>query len=186
MQGHKDSPLTEKGIRQAQLLADALVNVELEAIYSSSSGRTVQTARILSEARDIPVIPMDELREINLGEWEGHVFSEVEKSFPVEYKNFWEFPHLYTPVGGETFSQLRQRVGGALQAIVRRHEGKNVLVVTHAVALKMIMMLVENKELKELWSGAFIHPASLSLAEYGEGAWTAVQWGDTAHYAELE
>ncbi len=188
MQGHKDSDLTEKGKRQAALLSKTLEDIELEAVYSSSSGRTLQTSRIIAENRNIPIIPMDSLKEINLGNWEGMVFSEAEKEYPREFKNFWEYPHLYKPVGGEEFTDVINRIKCTLELLASRHDGKSIMVVTHAVSLKVILMIVENKELKDLWSGAFMHPTSLSVVEYDQGSagWKAVKWGDISHYEECE
>ncbi len=184
MQGHLDSPLTDTGKRQAQLLSKALEGVEFEAIYSSSSGRTLQTAHIVAGKRDIPIIPMDILREINLGEWEGKVFIEVEKNDPEQYENFWKSPHLYIPAGGEEFADIKKRIGDILQTLIKRHDGKNIMLVTHTVSLKTIMMIVENKELKDFWSGAYVHPTSLSVIEYENDRWNVVKWGDISHYGE--
>lgn len=182
MQGHKDSELTEKGRQQAAQLAKALEKVELEAVYSSSSGRAIQTSQIIIGHRNIPLVPMDSLREINLGKWEGMVFADAEREYPVQFRNFWEFPHLYEPVGGEDFSDVAKRLDSTLRYLAERHDGDSVMVVTHAVALKLIMMMVEQKELKDLWNGAFMHPTSLNIIEYGKGGWKAVKWGDTSHY----
>ena len=184
MQGRKDSPLTEKGKQQAVLLSKALADVELEAIYSSSSGRTMQTARIIAGSRNIPIIPLDSLREINLGEWEGMNTAEAEKQYPEQYRNFWKFPHLYEPVGGESFGDLISRIGETLELLANRHNGKSIMVVTHAVILKTIALIVEKKELKDLWSGAFMYPTSLSIIERGGDGWKAVKWGDISHYEE--
>lgn len=182
MQGHKDSELTEKGRQQAAKLAKALENVEFETVYSSSSGRTMQTSQIIAGKRNIPVIPMDSLREINLGEWEGRTTSDVEREYPIESRNFWEFPHLYEPVGGESFSDAADRIEKTLGLLAERHSEGNVLVVTHAVSLKLITLIVEHKEMKDLWNGAYVHPTSLSIIEYGNDGWKAVKWGDTSHY----
>jgi broad specificity phosphatase PhoE len=182
MQGHLDSELTDTGKRQAQLLSRALEDIEFEAVYSSSSGRTLQTAQILVGKRSLPIIPMDSLREIDLGKWEGQIFTEVEKNYPEQFKNFWELPHLYIPAGGEEFSDIIKRAGDTLQALISRHDGKNIMLVTHTVTLKAIRMIVENKELKDLWSGAYIQPTSLSVAEYDNGQWNAIKWGDISHY----
>lgn len=186
MQGHKDSPLTEKGEHQAALLARALADVELEAIYSSSSGRTLQTSRIIVGSRNIPIIPLDSLREINLGKWEGMTSAEAEKDFPEQFKNFWEFPHLYEPVGGEKFDDVINRISDTLELLASRHDGKNIMVVTHAAVLKTITLIVEKKELKDLWSGAYMHPTSLSIIEHDRAGWRAVRWGDISHYERYE
>ena len=182
MQGHKDSELTEKGRQQAAQLGKSLETVGFEAVYSSSSGRTIQTSQLITGIRNIPVIPMDSLREINLGKWEGMSVTDAERDYPEEYRNFWEFPHLYEPIGGERFSDVTDRLDSALRYIAERHDNGNVMIVTHAVSLKLITLMVEQKELKYLWSGAYMHPTSLSIIEYGNDGWTAVKWGDTSHY----
>ncbi len=182
MQGHKDSELTDKGRRQAAQLAKALETVELEVVYSSSSGRTMQTSRIIAGNRDIPVIPMDSLKELNLGKWEGMIASDVEREYPVQYRNFWEFPHLYETVGGETLTDAMDRIKKTLEYITERHRDGNVLIVTHAVTLKLITLIAEQKEMKDLWKGAYVHPTSLSIIEYENVGWKAVKWGDISHY----
>jgi len=184
MQGHNDSPLTELGIMQAESLAGALKDVEFEAAYSSSSRRALQTARIIVGDRDVPVVPMDGLMEINLGVWEGLVSSEVERLYPDEFKNFWEYPHRYTPVGGESFGALVDRVGRTLETLTRRHNSGNLLVVTHAVTLKAITTYIEKKEIKDLWTGAYMKQACLNLLECEDGKWNPVVWGDVSHYEE--
>jgi probable phosphoglycerate mutase len=79
MQGQKNSELTDRGRQQAALLSKALEDVELEAAYSSSSERALQTSRIIVGDRNIPIVPLDSLREINFGEWEGRNAGDVEK-----------------------------------------------------------------------------------------------------------
>ena len=184
MQGHKDSPLTELGITQAEALAGALKDVEFEAAYSSSSRRALQTARIIVGDRDIPVVPMDGLMEIYLGIWEGLAFSEVEELYPEEYNSFSEYPQRYKPVAGESFEALVDRAGRTMETLARRHNGGNLLVVTHAVTLKAIATYVEKKEIKDIWTGAYIKQASLNLLEYEDGKWNPVIWGDVSHYEE--
>lgn len=184
MQGHRDSPLSELGIRQAEWLAEALTDVEFEAAYSSSSRRALQTARIITGSRDIPVVPMDGLMEINLGEWEGLSVSEAERLYPEQYKNFWNFPHRYIPVGGETIEALIERAGRTLETLAMRHKEGNLLVVTHAVTLKAIIAYVERKEIKDLWSGEYMKQACLNVLEYDDGKWNPVVWGDVSHYRE--
>ncbi|HEX2946663.1 MAG TPA: histidine phosphatase family protein [Clostridia bacterium] len=183
-QGHKDSPLSELGVRQAEWLAEALVGVEFESVYSSSSRRALQTARIIAGSRDIPVVPMDGLMEINLGEWEGMFLSEIEGRYPEEYSNFQNSPHRYKPVGGETIEALIDRAGRTMETIARRHNDGNVLVVTHAVTLKAIAAFIENKAVKDLWTGAYMKQACLNIVDYNDGIWSPVIWGDVSHYME--
>ncbi|WP_412973888.1 histidine phosphatase family protein [Paenibacillus sp. OAS669] len=71
LQGHKDSPLTNLGKRQAKWLGASLKEIEFDAIYSSPSPRTYQTAEIIREERKIELSSCDSLKEIGLGSWEG-------------------------------------------------------------------------------------------------------------------
>ena len=56
MQGWKDSPLTDRGIKQARQLSERLSEVSFDAIYSSTSNRAVRTAEIIKGERSLEVI----------------------------------------------------------------------------------------------------------------------------------
>src|SRR5688572_19962610 len=71
MQGHADSPLTEDGLRQARQLAQRLTQIEFKALYSSDSGRALETARIVAAATGHEIIVDSRLRERNFGVFEG-------------------------------------------------------------------------------------------------------------------
>lgn len=109
LQGQQDSPLSELGRKQAHDAAEKLAGEDISAAYSSSSPRAVRTTQILLGARDLPIRQMDQLREINLGVWEGKHKEEVCRRFPVEYQAFWERPNHYQTVDGETFHELHPR-----------------------------------------------------------------------------
>lgn len=183
MQGQKNSPLTELGKQQAKWLGNRLNEVAIDIIISSSSGRAVQTAEIIRGNRDIAIIPNDNLREISLGAWEGMSDAEVESSYPEEHNNFWHFPHLYQPVaGGETFFQVWSRVSNEVEKIIAYYSGKNILIVTHATALKTLLAYFENKDLKDLWSGPFMKATCLNLVEIEKSGREIVFEGDISHY----
>lgn len=124
LQGHLDSPLTDLGKRQAQWLSEHLIDIELDAIYSSASPRAMHTAEIIRD----------------MGTWEGKGRSDLEREYRDEYYKFWNEPHAFIPTnGGEDFVQLQDRLISQVNQIISKHNGGNVLMVTHAVALKVIM-----------------------------------------------
>jgi probable phosphoglycerate mutase len=124
---------------QAAWLHDSLTDVAFDAIYTSPSGRTVHTAKILCGSRSIPVIETDLLKEINMGEWEGRLNEDIRKLYPKEHRSFWEFPHEYEPASGESFKDVYERAKEIIEYIIKEHCGRNVLVVTHAAMLKTIL-----------------------------------------------
>lgn len=82
MQGRSDSPLTAHGIWQAQQLARRLKDEKIDAIYSSPTPRAARTAEILKGSRGLQVRLLDDLMEINLGDWEGRKFFRSSAALP--------------------------------------------------------------------------------------------------------
>ncbi len=115
MQGRSDSPLTAHGIWQAQQLAGRLKGERIDAIYSSPTPRAARTAEILKGSRNLKVQLLDDLMEINLGDWEGQKFSEVDRLFPEQSHAFWHAPHLYHREGVEPYYDVRERLVGVIQ-----------------------------------------------------------------------
>ncbi|OQY13694.1 MAG: hypothetical protein B6I31_00685 [Desulfobacteraceae bacterium 4572_19] len=108
MQGHLDSPLTEKGIAQAFLVKKCLSKETIDFIYSSSCKRTIETATIISG--DKSIIPNDNLKEIKLGIMEGKNLDTIKKYYQNEYNSFWNKPSEFKAEGAETFKELQERV----------------------------------------------------------------------------
>jgi len=184
MQGQKDPSLTEKGKLQAQWLGDRLNDIDLDIIISSSSGRAVQTAEIIKGDRNIEMVLNDNLKEISLGEWEGKYHIEIEINHPDQFNNMWNYPHLYKPIGGETFVQLLSRVSSEIESIISANENKTILIVTHAVVLKTLIAYFEGRDIKDLWNGVFMKSTCLTMIEINENKRKIVLKGDVSHYQD--
>ncbi|WP_116231557.1 histidine phosphatase family protein [Paenibacillus sp. VMFN-D1] len=186
MQGLMDSPLTILGKRQAKWLKSSLKNLKFEAIYSSPSLRTYQTAEIIRDERENQIIVCESLKEISLGSWEGHKKSDVENTFPDEYYAFWNTAHQYRPSnGGESFFQLQDRIIPAVLDIINRHKDGNVLIVTHAIVLKVIMAYFRGDSLEELWAPPIIQPTSLNKVVITDFKYNIELYGDISHYQTI-
>lgn len=122
-QGWSDSPLTEKGIRQAKDLAKRLRGISFDAIYSSPAGRALQTAEILRDGRDIEIREHPDLREMGLGDWEGMRSEEIEARFPADFARFWKAPHRFRSKRGEAYTDVQKRAISVMEAILRDHPG---------------------------------------------------------------
>ncbi|MFD1739421.1 histidine phosphatase family protein [Bacillus salitolerans] len=181
MQGWKDSPLTDNGIKQASQLSQRLCNITLSAIYSSTSNRAVQTAEIAKGERILEVIKYDDLREISFGKWEGKSAENNEKENPEEWKTFWEAPHLFRNESVESFLKVQERMVDAINKIIKQHPFENVLIVTHSIALKLLMDYFEKNELKNIWSTPAIPSTSLTLLEIKNNEHEVIYKYDTKH-----
>lgn len=185
MQGQLNSDLTELGEHQARCLGERLRDTNIDVICSSSSGRTVQTAELIRGDRDIPIETYDELREIYLGEWEGMSHDEAMILDPIDRHKFWHEPEKFNSKGKETFGDVVVRAKQALEMLIKKHEGKTILIVSHACLLKGAFVTIKNLALKDYWSGEFMNPTNLSLVHYEKNQYNIEFEGDISHHKEM-
>ena len=150
LQGQRNSPLTETGIQQAYLLKEKLRNKCICCAYSSTLERASNTASIIIQDSDIPLYYRSELNEISLGKWEGKTQIEAEKLNPEQYNNFWNAPEKYLPSSGETYFDLQARSVSLIYEMMTENKGKNVLVVSHGITIKVILCHFKNMRIDEI------------------------------------
>lgn len=183
MQGHKDSDLSALGLQQAGWLKERLATIPIDAVYSSPCGRAVRTAQIICKGRNLEVQKDFGLIEIGLGLWEGTQIGEVSQLYPEQSQDFWNAPEQFSPTeGGETFTQVQQRISESVLHIVRMHPEQSVLLVSHAVVLKTLMAFMEQIALNEYWKRPFLTQASLSIAEAENSHFRMILNDDTSHH----
>lgn len=127
-QGHADTELNEAGRAQAAELADTLGGEGVSAVYTSPLRRASETAVIVAARLGLDVRPLEALREIHVGDWEGLTIEEVKERYPESSSAGW---HAGWP-GGETYDELSGRVLPALVRLGDEHPNERVLAVTHA------------------------------------------------------
>ncbi|MFW6304401.1 MAG: histidine phosphatase family protein [Candidatus Saliniplasma sp.] len=181
-QGWEDSPLTTAGREQVLSLAERLKEYKLEYLYSSPSGRTMETARIIANMKDLDIIKEPGFKEINLGDLEGKRVEWVNENYPDILNDFWNDPVNYEPLSGESFYDLKNRVLDTLDNILNKHGGENVMIVSHAAASKMMLSFFEGRKLEDLWEPPELKAASLSIVDIEEGEANIKFYGDTSHY----
>jgi broad specificity phosphatase PhoE len=108
------------------VLADTLVGDGLAAVYASPLRRASETAAIVAVRLGLGVKPLEAVREIHVGDWQGLTIDEVKERHPEleDWRSGWP--------GGETYEELSARVVPALVRLADEHPDERVLVVTHA------------------------------------------------------
>jgi len=130
--GWHDSGLTEKGIAQAERVALALKDAGINAIISSDLQRAKQTALIISKQLGMDICFDERFRERACGIFDGKKIDDLKnheswESF-VNDSNF-------TLEGGESVVDFSKRISESCKMIVREHEGRNILLVSHGGVL---------------------------------------------------
>ena len=136
--GQVDPPLNERGLEQARSWRQELAKEEFERVCCSDLIRSHETAKILvgDEAERVTVMP--QLREIDLGDWDGLLMAEVQERFASEWKQRGEDLAGYRPPGGARFADLQDRVAPLFDDLAANTSG-NALLVGHAGVHRVIL-----------------------------------------------
>ena len=183
MQGQRDSPLTETGIRQARQLARRLKAVAFSALYSSDLGRAHRTAARIAGETGHAIIADERLRERHFGVFEGMTNSEIRERYPEHYERFASRdPHFAMP-GGESAAVFHERCLNCMVEIAARHDAQTVVVVAHGLVLDALYRAAVGMKL-EVPRGFPLLNCSVNTFRYEAGAWTVVAVCDVTHLEE--
>ena len=137
--GHTDVPLSPRGVVQMEQVGRNLGPGALAAIYCSDLQRAVRSAACIAGSNGTPLIPKVEFRERNFGRWEGLTFDECRQKYPEEFEAWVRNPLRASPVGGETTLQVRDRVVGPLESLMKVHRGESFAVVSHGGVNRVLL-----------------------------------------------
>ncbi|EEW26867.1 histidine phosphatase family protein [Rhodobacter ferrooxidans] len=99
-------------------------------LVSSDLIRASATADAVAKGRQrLPHMPG--LREFNLGDWDGRLFTEVAETHPDLSRAYWETPGDTTPPNGESWNAASARVAAAVAQLLADHQGRDIIVVAH-------------------------------------------------------
>lgn len=163
MQGHLHGTLSELGKEQARIVAERLKDEKIDYIYSSDLARASDTTREISKFHpDVPIEFTQELRERNLGEFQGKKKSELGFSIRHFLSTSLEIKE------GETMEQLYERAKTFLDKVIHRHNGDCVLFVGHNGIDKSIIAVITNKKFEEIPSMENLKNTGISIYEIDE------------------
>ena len=140
-QGHSDLPLNPKGFKQVQQLAERLLPLQIDFVFSSDLQRALQTAQILVTGRETTIQTDPQLREMNFGLLEGVTFIEAMQRWPGMIEK-WLQDHNQPPQGGEPIDAFDQRVSRFYDVLRQNFDQKTVLIVAHGGPLRKIIQLL--------------------------------------------
>ncbi len=137
--GQIDGLLTEKGKAQAKEIALVLKNYTFSHIYSSDLTRCMDTTECIKEFHpDIPVTFSKELRERNLGVFQGQHNKSVDwDSLPGDHDN-------RKPENGESVAELKARALDFVTELYKNHKDENILLVSSNGWIKQIISHFSN------------------------------------------
>jgi broad specificity phosphatase PhoE len=151
-QGSTDVPLSPLGVEQARALGRGLRGYRLAAAYVSPFRRAVETAEIALEGTGVPLVPLDDLRELSLGQWEGCTVEEISGQAGDPYRAWLYAPHDCPPPGGEPLDAVSARVRTAIERIAAAHApGDDVAVIAHGGVISVYACCLLGCSFNQLW-----------------------------------
>ncbi len=178
--GWIDEDLNNRGLQQAQQLAERLKNWRIDSAYSSPLKRAFHTAEIIATPHSLSVNKLDDLGEIRMGLWEGLSAAQIEVKFPEEWKQWRSDPSNLVMPEGESIGQVQKRAILALQRTIKANPGCQVLVATHDAILKLSIAYCLNVS-PSIYRRIEIANASLTIISITDGKWRLSLLNDTAH-----
>ncbi|MBB3661789.1 putative phosphoglycerate mutase [Prauserella sediminis] len=167
--GLGDVALTETGRWQAQAVAKRLAGMDSvrdvdPVVVSSPLTRAAATAQAVAEALGARVETQQSLRETDFGAWEGLTFAEASQRDP-DVHGRWMSDTSVPPPDGESFDAVYVRVQQAYEQLLRKYQGRTVVVVSHVTPIKLLLRLALDAGASLLFR-LHLDPASLSIADF--------------------
>lgn len=168
-QGNSDIPLDDLGLLEADKLAVRLSNENWDIIYSSDLLRAKQTAEVIKNEIDkVSLYFEPRLREVGGGQIEGTTEEERKEKWG---NNWWELD-----LGIERTDNVLARGLQVIHGITQKHEGKNVLVISHGSFIKHLL-----KELLPQVSEESLNNCSITVLQNTKDKWNLELHNCTKH-----
>ena len=148
LQGRSNHPINEAGEQQARELGEWFhtQGIRFDAVFSSPLQRAVQTAKLA--AGEVPIRVDERLIEMDYGPYEG---MDLRNPAPEVMAFFRDFVHAPAPEGMEPLHEVVERTGRFMETLRGENE-KNILISTHAIAMKGILEYLTPDSRGSYWS----------------------------------
>lgn len=186
-----DTPLSEEGLKQSQMIAQRVSKLPIDLIYSSDLQRASQTAIAISEktGKEIEFTPL--LREFRKPSklWgKSDDYQDSKTYAKLQRENFgnpdWKWED------DESFNDLKCRAVEILSYLSNKFIDKQIVVVSHGGIIKMMTAVaVIGKELTpqvfwNFWHNLWIKNTGITEIEHKDDKWTLIKWNDISHFGE--
>ncbi len=177
--GSVDTELSDKGKRQIYRLAEVLRHEPIDLILASPLRRTVLTADAIAAHHGTPVTTHTDLKEVNVGEFDGLSTVDMPQTFTELLLDWWKGGCERLP-GGESFQELQDRAWGVVEPHTFNGTHDNVLVVSHYFTTLSIIFKALDLPLHMLVRFR-MDPGSISMIEFGRFGARLSRFNDTSY-----
>jgi broad specificity phosphatase PhoE len=168
------------------LLARALKDEPIVAVYSSDLGRATSTASLVAELHKIDVTTDERLRELNTGQWTGKNREQIDKGFPGARKLWSEKPSAMRMPGGETILEAQTRALEFFTTRMPEHQGETVVVISHGGIGQAVLINALGGTVEDLWLKERVDNTQISRLEWThEHGLQVIELSDVRHLEDV-
>ena len=168
LSGHIDSSISEEGKEQIDKITNYLKDFDIDKIYTTTSSRTKDTVKKLSELKSIEIIEKQSLKEISFGDFEGLTFDEIKDKYPKEFQDMIEKGYEYKYPNGESLIDSYNRVCIELDNIISNNDDRTILICSHGGTIRNIITYLISNSYKYHWNFK-IDNGSVTILEVQDG-----------------
>ena len=168
LSGHIDSSISEEGKEQIDKITNYLKDFDIDKIYTTTSSRTKDTVKKLSELKFIEIIGKESLKEISFGDFEGLTFDEIKDKYPKEFQDMIEKGYEYKYPNGESLIDSYNRVCIELDNIISNNDDRTILICSHGGTIRNIITYLISNSYKYHWNFK-IDNGSVTILEVQDG-----------------
>ena len=128
--GDLDLPICSEGVAQINSLRDQLSHTHLAALYHSPNLSAQRTAEALGPALKLRPKCVADLRNVNLGLWQGLCWEDLKQRHPKAWRQWIEDPSGIQPPQGESFGEAGERISDFLDTLLKRYRDESVALIT--------------------------------------------------------
>jgi phosphoserine phosphatase len=179
--GRRDVDLSELGVSQARATAQRIATEwRPRWIYSSPLKRCIQTAEPVATVCNIASTVLEDLNDVDYGDWEWHTYGEVRAQWPDLFERWFRAPHLVRFPNGDSLQDLVARVSNVLRLVLERHRHETIVIVGHSSANRALLLQILDQPLSAYWRLGQ-DPCSVTEVEVLERSTTLHRVNETHH-----
>jgi broad specificity phosphatase PhoE len=179
--GRADLPLTAEGHRQAAATAQHIrAHWTPAAVYTSPLSRCRTTAEAIAQPFGLSPHPLEDLLDIDYGEWQGLTPDDVRGRWPEQLETWYRTPDWAAIPGGETLPDVLARIAAALRRVTGQHPRDIVVLVGHDSVNRVILLHALQLPLARYWRLGQ-DPCAINELDFSDAGFTVRSLNETQH-----
>jgi len=179
--GHYNGLLTGRASAQLEMLKSRFDGEHIDAVYSSDLSRASDTAKAISEPRDLPIITSQALREAGLGVWEDTAWGDIEYLSPEMNRNFGHDPAEWSVSGSENYEDVKSRMLSFILETAKRHDGETIALFSHGFAIRSFLCHVNGIASHETDKIPYCDNTAVALLLFNNNELKLEYYNDNSH-----